>query len=189
MTTTRRKGGAATSTVELSKPEAYLLADIAKAGFGGMQVPKQKARLARLLMKQGLAYESRHVELVMYVTTEGRRLAGRAELSGRQKQAIVRDSHKESRDMGKKATRLTKKDARNMGESGAFGAHLAALLAERDWDHHKFAEKLQAANLKISEAGVRVWLRGEGMPKAEMLRAIGRVLGLEESRDILPPGK
>lgn len=83
MTTTRRKGGAATSTVELSKREADLLADIAEAGFIGMQVPKQKARLARLLMRQGLATESHHVELWMYPTTEGRRLAGRAELSGR----------------------------------------------------------------------------------------------------------
>jgi len=90
--------------------------------------------------------------------------------------------------MGKKASKLTKAQARSKGEAGAFALHLAALLNERGWDHHKLSEKLSEAKVKVSEAGVRMWLRGDNMPKAEDLRAIGRALGLEDPRHILPPG-
>lgn len=102
-------------------------------------------------------------------------------------QAIVRDSNKGSR-MGKKAKVLTKREARSKGERGAFALHLAALLAERDWSNQDFADRLSVAGMTISEAGIRTWLRGDGMPKAEDLRTVGKALGLGDSRHVLPPG-
>lgn len=174
---TTRKGGAVTR--DLSK-----LASDLKAGKA-----IKATRLKRIVLPGGgETYLVKPVELRAR-KPKGRRLAGRAELRGGGKEGIVRDSHKESRRMGKKATRLTKKEARSKGEPGAFAAHLGALMDERGWDHHKLAEKLQEAGLTIAESGIRVWMRGEGMPKAEQLRAIGRVFGLDDPRHILPPGK
>lgn len=88
--------------------------------------------------------------------------------------------------MGKRAKSLNRKSAKPLGERGAFALHLRALLESKGWDHHKLAEKLTAADVKVSEAGVRMWLRGDNMPKAEDLRTIGRVLGLDDPRHILP---
>lgn len=106
---------------------------------------------------------------------------GQRMLSARSKVAGVRI-------LGKKVKVITKAQARSKGEAGAFAYHLQSLLKERDWDHHKLAEKLAAAGVKVSEAGVRMWVRGDNMPKAEDLRAIGRVFGLADPRHILPPG-
>jgi len=49
-----------------------------------------------------------------------------------------------------------------------------------------FADKCQQAGLEVEEYAVRAWLRGENMPKAIILRDLGRVLGLSDPRHILP---
>ena len=104
-----------------------------------------------------------------------------------ERQGTVRDSNKGSR-MGKKAKVLTKREARSKGERGAFALHLTAMLTEREWSNQEFADRLSVAGMTISEAGIRMWLRGDGMPKAEDLRIVGRALGLDDPRHVLPPG-
>ncbi len=69
---------------------------------------------------------------------------------------------------------------------GRFAAHLAALLKQRGWDHHQFAERLG-----LSEQTVRKWLRADGMPAIESLRKVGEALDckahpLKDYRLILP---
>jgi hypothetical protein len=88
--------------------------------------------------------------------------------------------------MAKAAKRLTKKEARQLGEPGAFALHLAAILSRKQWTHQDLAKACQAASLNVKEHQVRAWLRGENMPKSSMLRPIGRVLGLADPRHILP---
>ena len=91
-------------------------------------------------------------------------------------------------DMGKKAKKLTNREARSIGERGAFALHLKAMLHERHLSNQDFSDRLAVAGLKISEAGIRTWLRGDGMPKAEDLRTVGKALGLKDPRHVLPPG-
>ena len=81
---------------------------------------------------------------------------------------------------------LTAKEAKSLGEFGAFALHLAALLKERGWTHDDLAAKCKAAKLDIKEHAVRAWLRGENMPKAKDLRPLAKVLGLSDRRHILP---
>lgn len=88
--------------------------------------------------------------------------------------------------VGKKAHKLSAKDAREKGEAGSFGRHLAALLAARELTHESFALACQKAELDVQEWTVRSWLRGDSMPKAHMLRSLGKVLKLDDPRHILP---
>ena len=90
--------------------------------------------------------------------------------------------------MGKKAKAMNKREARALGERGAFALHLKALLNERGWSNQDFSDRLAVVGLTISEAGIRTWIRGDGMPKAEDLRTVGKALGLSDPRHILPPG-
>lgn len=92
----------------------------------------------------------------------------------------------EGNPVGKKTKVLTKREARDKGELGAFALHLAALLQERGWDHAALSKACKRAGLPIEEHAVRAWLRAENMPKAQHLRGIGKVLGLADPRHILP---
>lgn len=88
--------------------------------------------------------------------------------------------------MGAPQKQLTKREAKDLGEVGAFALHLADLLKERGWDHLKLAELCKSANLPIEEHAIRAWLRGENMPKSHHLRPLAKVLGLKDRRHILP---
>lgn len=88
--------------------------------------------------------------------------------------------------VGKKAKKLTKKEIRDGGEFGLFAVHLAKLLKERELTAKALSDACKAAKIDIEEYSVRSWLRAESMPKSHQLRAIGKVLGLEDSRHILP---
>ena len=89
-------------------------------------------------------------------------------------------------NVAKAAKKLTKREARQLGEPGAFALHLASLLADKGWDHQKLAEECQRAGMDVKEWQVRSWLRADHMPKAAMLRPLAKVLGLSDSRHILP---
>lgn len=88
--------------------------------------------------------------------------------------------------MGKPQKQLTKREAKSLGELGAFALHLAALLSERGWSHQDLADACKKADLPIEEHAVRSWLRGDAMPKAHNLRPLAKVLGLKDARHILP---
>jgi ribosome-binding protein aMBF1 (putative translation factor) len=90
------------------------------------------------------------------------------------------------RTVGKPQKELTTREAKALGELGAFALHLAALLKERGWTHDDLAERCKAAKLDIKEYAIRAWLRGENMPKAHHLRPLASVLGLKDKRHILP---
>lgn len=92
----------------------------------------------------------------------------------------------QGRTVGKPQKELTKREAKDLGEVGAFALHLAALLKERGWTHDDLAERCEAAKLDIKEHAIRAWLRGENMPKSHHLRPLAKVLGLADKRHILP---
>jgi hypothetical protein len=90
-------------------------------------------------------------------------------------------------NMPKKAKRVTtKKEAADIGELGHFARHLGILLEQRSITAQDFAAKCRTAGLEVEEYAVRAWLRGENMPKAIILRKLGKVLGLDDPRHILP---
>jgi ribosome-binding protein aMBF1 (putative translation factor) len=101
-------------------------------------------------------------------------------------QAKLSGSQSGPRRMGAPQKQLTKREAKALGEFGAFALHLAELLQERGWDHRDLAAKCQAAGIDIEEHSVRAWLRGDNMPRSHHLRPIAKVLGLEDHRHILP---
>lgn len=101
------------------------------------------------------------------------------------KRSNMLDSKKGPR-MGNPQKELTKREAKSLGEVGAFALHLAALLKERGWTHDDLAERCAAAKLDIKEHAIRAWLRGENMPKSHHLRPLAGVLGLADKRHILP---
>lgn len=90
------------------------------------------------------------------------------------------------KSMGKKVTKLTKKQAKDLGEFGAFSVHLTQLLNERGMTSQDFSQACKAAGLKIEDHAIRSWIRAESMPKSHQLRALGKVLGLSDPRHILP---
>lgn len=92
----------------------------------------------------------------------------------------------QGRRMGAPQKQLTKREAKALGEVGAFALHLAALLAERGWSHQDLAAKCKAAGLDVEEHSVRTWLRADAMPKSHYLRPLAKVLGLKDARHILP---
>lgn len=92
----------------------------------------------------------------------------------------------QGRKMGKPQTKLTKAEAKALGEAGLFGYHLADLLEAAGLSHQAFAEQCKKRGLAVEEHAVRTWLRGESMPKANMLRDLGKVLKLDDPRHILP---
>jgi len=98
----------------------------------------------------------------------------------------IAGSQNRVRGMGAPQKELTKREAKALGEVGAFALHLAALLKERGWDHAALSEKCKAAGLPIEEHAVRAWLRGENMPKSQFLRPLAGVFGLKDKRHILP---
>lgn len=101
------------------------------------------------------------------------------------KRSNMSDSQQD-RKVGAPQKELTAREAKKLGEAGAFALHLAALLKERGWDHSELSTRCKAAKLEIEEHAVRAWLRGENMPKSKDLRPLANVLGLADKRHILP---
>lgn len=101
-------------------------------------------------------------------------------------QAKIRDSQNRVRTVGAPQKELTAREAKALGEAGAFALHLAALLKERGWTHTDLADRCESAKLDIKEHAIRAWLRGENMPKSHQLRPLAGVLGLKDRRHILP---
>jgi hypothetical protein len=98
------------------------------------------------------------------------------------------------RRMPKKRKVLTKAESRT--EQGRFALHLQGLLNACGWDSTDLADRLKRAKVVAAEPAIRAWLRGDGMPKAKDLRAIGRIfmsadvpseVRLSDPRHILPP--
>lgn len=75
---------------------------------------------------------------------------------------------------------LTAKEKRT--PRGKFATHLRELLEARGITSAELAKKLD-----IKEPTVRYWLRGETFPDIETLAALGKILGLEDYRQVLPP--
>lgn len=90
-----------------------------------------------------------------------------------------------SRPVPKKRKTISKKEAKT--EQGQFALHLQSLLDAKGWNSYTLAEACENAGLDVKEHTVRAWLRAENMPKSHQLRAIGKILGLEDPRHILPP--
>jgi hypothetical protein len=95
-------------------------------------------------------------------------------------------SLKGAKRVGKKRAALSKTEARQKGEFGAFALHLNKLLSDRSWSVQDFTERCAAHGLTLDDQAVRAWLRAENMPKSHMLRDLGKVLGLKDPRHILP---
>jgi transcriptional regulator with XRE-family HTH domain len=54
-------------------------------------------------------------------------------------------------------------------------------------DEVGITSKALAAKLGIKEPTVRYWLRAETFPDIETLAALGKALGLDDYRKVLPP--
>lgn len=102
--------------------------------------------------------------------------------------AIKMGGSKHGAALPRQRKQLTRREARSLGEPGAFALHLDALLAEHVLTPAKLAERCQDHGLPIEEWQVRAWLRGENMPKAHHLRPLAKAIGLADRRHILPPG-
>lgn len=70
-----------------------------------------------------------------------------------------------------------------------FALKLRAIMAEKGWSSDDVAQRIQAAGVDITHRGVDCWLRGEGLPKAKDLEAVGEALGYADYRMILPDPK
>ena len=101
-------------------------------------------------------------------------------------QGKMEASLKGAKRVGKKRAALSKSEARQKGEFGAFALHLNKLLSDRAWSVQDFAERCSAYGMPVDEQSIRAWLRGANMPKSHMLRDLGQVLGLKDPRHILP---
>lgn len=67
-----------------------------------------------------------------------------------------------------------------------FALHLRDMLDKKKWSPSDLSERLKTHGLDIDPAGVNVWLRGDGLPKAKDLEAVGNALGLKDYRKVLP---
>lgn len=82
---------------------------------------------------------------------------------------------------------LSKREQRT--PKGRFATHIAALMAERGWDHVALAQRMD-----VGEATVRKWLRAESVPETLDLERLGKALDtteypLPDYRMVLPPPK
>lgn len=70
-----------------------------------------------------------------------------------------------------------------------FGIHLRELLAAKGWRIGEFHAALKSAGFKGDKPAVAKWLRGDAHPHVTDLEVLGKVLGLTDYRDVLPPPK
>lgn len=101
-------------------------------------------------------------------------------------QGKMEASQKGAKRVGKKRAAMSKSDAREKGEFGAFALHLNKLLSDRSWSVQDFSERCASHGMPVGEQVIRAWLRAENMPKSHQLRSLGKILGLKDPRFILP---
>lgn len=80
-------------------------------------------------------------------------------------------------------------DPRSTKYGVRFGLHLRALLKNKKLGSTEFLQKLKADGLDVSLATVGKWLSGDRLPRCYDLESIGRVLGIRDYRQVLPPAR
>lgn len=73
------------------------------------------------------------------------------------------------------------------GPKGRFAAHLRDLMDDKGWDVADLHYRLMHSGVDVGKPAIHRWLRGQSMPRAEDLEAIGMAFGLRDPRFILPP--
>ena len=70
---------------------------------------------------------------------------------------------------------------------GRFGAHIRGLVDRAGLTVGELHRHLAQRGFRITESGIRKWLRGEAFPTVEVLELLAGILGLTDYRHILPP--
>ena len=100
----------------------------------------------------------------------------------------VRNSYRpgnQRNDVPRRRTEIDPGEA--AGLPARFALHLRQIMADRGWTSKNVSDLLRRKGVDVGPRGVDVWLRGEGSPKFRDLEQIGRALGLDDYRMVLPP--
>jgi hypothetical protein len=98
---------------------------------------------------------------------------------------MMADSKPGAAVAAKARKKLSKKERATV--EGRFALHLRSLMDGKGWQVGDLHERLVAAGLAVTKPAIHKWLRGDSMPVAGDLEAIGIVFGLADPRHILPP--